>query len=801
MKKIYSLYLLIACLVTTMSIRLNAQTYVEINYSYAYANNNCTVPATGYFHASVITLGYTLTDSIDVFVDFGDGDDTTFTLVQSFSNPFGYASTPSLSHIYTAQGIYPVTYIATLPDGNADTTNYAVMVTSTCNNVTGRVYVDVDGSCGYNTGDSPMQSYQVSLQYNGLTVASAYTIAGGLYTLDALPGYTYSLVTGSYNSPPLSYSCATSQGMTITPSPNASQDLISDNNTTVQIYYAGDSVAFNAGNCVPYSSNIYMSGNTLGYAAPNDSVHMYINFGDGTDTSLTVPATGPIGYFSFYTNHIYTVAGNYDVLYVATGTDGSNDSIINYNEISVHDTCGNVEGVVYVDNNNDCIIDAGDSLLPWILVELVDASTNAHYFAYTDANGHYSFSVSPATYTVLVNQNVIAYTGLVPTCPPSASVSGIVVTASSTTTQNFGMTCPSGFDLTGMISIQHGIFPTSTSYIRPYLNNLSCMPVPGSITFILDPLVNYVGVCDPAFTPIVTGNTLTWNFASSTNYYYWYYWYMQSGCIEIIGDPSLQIGDSVCFTMIISPTVGDMNPANNTIVRCVPAFVALDPNAKYVLPGGSGPQGFVPQGTDFDYTIQFQNTGTAPARDVFLLDSLDTDLDLSTLVITGSSHPMSTQMLPGNVLKFMFDDIWLADSTSDEANSHGWVTYHIAAKSFLPNMTQIQNTAGIYFDFNAPVITNSTLNTVYDPSSLGEVVSANGITIFPVPADEFIKITTTANTVSEIILTDISGRVIRTEQMTGTTTQLFTGDLADGVYMVAVKSEGNVITEKIVIQH
>jgi hypothetical protein len=199
--------------------------------------------------------------------------------------------------------------------------------------------------------------------------------------------------------------------------------------------------------------------------------------------------------------------------------------------------------------------------------------------------------------------------------------------------------------------------------------------------------------------------------------------------------------------------------------------------------------------------VEFQNTGTAVARDIFLLDSLDSDLDLSTLVITGSSHHMSTQMLTGNVLKFTFDEIWLADSTSDEPNSHGWVTYHVAPKALLPNMTPIQNTAGIYFDFNEPVITNSTLNTVYDPSSVGEIAAGNGISIFPVPADQFIQISTTGTSVSQIVLTDISGRVIRTEQMTGATTQLFTGDLADGVYLVSVTSEGNVVTEKIVVRH
>jgi hypothetical protein len=798
MKKTYKLYLLtLACFFSVLGMRLNATT-VDLSYTYSYLNSPCTVPATGTFTTWASTTGYTIADSVVFFLDFGDGNDTTVTEVQNFQANTGYSALQGITHLYNTAGIYTITFIATLPDGNADTVVTALMVNNTCNNVTGRIYVDVNSDCVYNAGDIPMSNYNVGLNYNNMNVSSAYTNAQGQYSLSALPGYSYNLIAGSQYDPTLSFSCSTSQGMVITPSPNASQDIISDNSTTVHIAYAGDSAAMWNGNCVPYTSGSQMYGTTLNYSAPNDSLHMYINFGDGQDTTYTTPLTGPVGYFNFYVSHTYTAYGNYNVLYIATATDGRSDTIINYNEVVLTDTCGNVEGTLYNDTNANCIMDAGEMPMSW--VGLVLSNSTSTYYTYTDANGHYSFSVPPATYTLAISNNYLSYLSFVPTCPSSASVTA-TVTANNTITQDFGLDCPSGFDYTGMISIQHGIFPTSNSYIRPYINNLSCTQVPGSITFILDPMVIYVGVCDTAFQPTVVGNTLTWTFNTNSSYFLWYYWYMQSGCIEVTGDPGLQMGDSVCFTMIINPMTGDANPANNTIVRCVPALVALDPNVKSVLPEGSGPLGLVPQATAFDYTIEFQNTGTAAARDIFVLDSLDADLDLSTLVITGSSHQMATQLLTGNVLKFTFDDIWLADSTSDEPNSHGWITYHIAAKSMLPNMTPIQNTAGIYFDFNAPVITNSTLNTIYDPSGVGEITAGNGISIFPVPADQYVQISTTGKAVSEIVLTDISGRVIRSEQLTGTTGKLFTGDLADGVYLISVRSEGNVVTEKIVVSH
>lgn len=44
--------------------------------------------------------------------------------------------------------------------------------------------------------------------------------------------------------------------------------------------------------------------------------------------------------------------------------------------------------------------------------------------------------------------------------------------------------------------------------------------------------------------------------------------------------------------------------------------------------------------------------------------------------------------------------------------SNGFVAYTIQLKSNLPAGTQITNNADIYFDFNAPIETNTTLNTI-----------------------------------------------------------------------------------------
>jgi hypothetical protein len=52
----------------------------------------------------------------------------------------------------------------------------------------------------------------------------------------------------------------------------------------------------------------------------------------------------------------------------------------------------------------------------------------------------------------------------------------------------------------------------------------------------------------------------------------------------------------------------------------------------------------------------------------------------------------------------------LQDSTTDYDGSMGYYQYRIKPLTNLPNGTQIENTAAIYFDYNAPIITNTTQN-------------------------------------------------------------------------------------------
>lgn len=114
-----------------------------------------------------------------------------------------------------------------------------------------------------------------------------------------------------------------------------------------------------------------------------------------------------------------------------------------------------------------------------------------------------------------------------------------------------------------------------------------------------------------------------------------------------------------------------------------------------------------------EYTIRFQNTGNDTAFTVVLRDTLDANLDWNTFAPFSSSHPYEFVLdQRTGVLIFTFRDINLPDSTTNEVASHGFVSYTISSRAGLAENTLVSNRAGIYFDSNPPIITNTTGNTL-----------------------------------------------------------------------------------------
>jgi uncharacterized repeat protein (TIGR01451 family) len=139
---------------------------------------------------------------------------------------------------------------------------------------------------------------------------------------------------------------------------------------------------------------------------------------------------------------------------------------------------------------------------------------------------------------------------------------------------------------------------------------------------------------------------------------------------------------------------------------------SYDPNEKLAQPKGVYDAHYVYPNTEIEYQINFQNTGTDTAFTVAIKDTLPQGLDVSTFRAGIASHQYEVALSEHGILTFTFDQIFLPDSNVNESASHGFMRYRILPKTTIALGTRIENRAGIYFDFNPPVITNTVFHTV-----------------------------------------------------------------------------------------
>jgi uncharacterized repeat protein (TIGR01451 family) len=222
---------------------------------------------------------------------------------------------------------------------------------------------------------------------------------------------------------------------------------------------------------------------------------------------------------------------------------------------------------------------------------------------------------------------------------------------------------------------------------------------------------------------------------------------------------------------------------------------SYDPNDKLVHPAGGYSPEMMADSIALDYTIRFQNTGTFYAEKVSILDTLDASLDLNSFVMGVSSHPCEVFLRNTNVLEFLFEDILLPDSTTDFEGSKGYCTYSINPKQDIPLNTEIKNTAYIYFDFNQPIVTNTTYTFYGIPLATQQPTQTVQLSISPNPSNSFAKINWQAldiSQTSELVLFDMTGSKIWISTIDTSQGELTidTKALPNGIYQLSLRTGG-----------
>jgi PKD repeat protein len=465
---------------------------------------------------------------------------------------------------------------------------------------------------------------------------------------------------------------------------------------------------------------------------------------------------------------------------------GSNTTNCGFN-FGIQNNSVSICGLVYFDANNNGTQDVGETGLSNVQVRI--ASGGTVYTTYTSLNGSYCRIVPPGSYTVTVN----------PASYQGGSVSPLSYSITATAGQsfpnkNFGIYFQPG---SGNLSINITPHTTVTAGFPAWydiqVTNIGASPMDAVVNMFYDPTLVFDYASPVQASHNASTRTLSWNITNILPGQHRYYW------VNFDAIAPLTLGQFVFTLANVIPNAGftDVNMANNVDTVHQAVTGSWDPNNKLVEPIGVGEQGLISPTTEkLQYTINFQNTGTAPAVNVVLHDEFETDLDLESFQMIGASHDYHVHF-EGRKAVWVFSGIMLPDSTNDEPNSHGFVKFAISPNAGLAQGTQLTNTADIYFDYNEAVVTNTALNTIDYTLSIGETPASNvSITLQPNPFNQYtnIRIEGAGNDAVELNVYDLIGNVVKSEISNNSNVIRINRDnMATGMYLYEIRQNGKLL--------
>lgn len=527
----------------------------------------------------------------------------------------------------------------------------------------------------------------------------------------------------------------------------------------------------------------------------------------GTGASAGTFSATPLGLVVSGNTGVIFLAGSAPGTYTVTNTipAGGGCAAVNATTtIHIINNCG-ISGYIFKDNNANCLKDIGDQTVSYIPVKLYDNNNNNNNFVgitYSNYGGFYYFPKPLGTYTVKIDTANTPYNVL---CVYPGIDSTVILTGgnSSSSNVNFEIACKLGFDI-GVQSIwaQGWVFPGQQHKLYVWAGNMSqwynqfnCFSgISGQVQVTVAGPVTYNGPALGALTPSVSGNVFTYTIADFGTINYW-----SDFRLLFTTNTYAQAGDQICVNVVVTPTNGDNNISNNTKQFCYIVGNSYDPNMKEVYPVDVAPA----YQDWFTYTVHFQNTGNAPAFNIRLADTLDTNLDFETFELINFSDSIEVS-LDNNNLTFNFPNIMLPDSTSDPEGSKGFVQYRVKPKANLPAGTQILNTAYIYFDYNAPIVTNTTINEFLEPASISEIKSSGTLSVYPNPGNGKFKIQMDNGQLSidnyQLSIYNVLGEKIFQSEIKNLKTEIDISHQPNGIYIIRVNDGIQSLNQRLIKQ-
>jgi hypothetical protein len=571
--------------------------------------------------------------------------------------------------------------------------------------------------------------------------------------LDALVYYNATVIDAA--------GCTASAWAYVNPGPAYIQSTATVNNTTCP--YTTGSIALNVSGGTPPYSYLWNPGQTTanisGLAAGtytcqitdaagctvtrHKTVYLLspINIGftsqlptcTNADGILVANASGGTPPYTYHwsDNQTTQTAGGLAQGYYWVQVTDQNGCYQNYGDMLYEpDTCYSTFNLrTWHDINGNCIEDAGEYGLPNVEINSYPVgilySNNNHF---TNINGQMLETTNPGS--IDIAQNVPASWTQI--CPASPFVTTNAAANNSYNIEFFDHP-DSIFDDLAVYLCASPARPGSIQHYYIAYSNHGTEMLSGSVTFNFDPQLLFSSSNPMANS--ITGSTATFNFSNLLPLEY------RSISINCFVPVTSQIGDTLHSNVAIVPVMTDVYPENNFDSSIVIVTGSYDPNYKTVTPGRDALGTISTLDSLLRYTIHFQNVGTGYAYEVRIVDTLDLNLDPNSLEMISAVPSFPQMHVNGRIITFDFVPVYLSDSLSNPEASQGFVSFQVKQNPSLAVGTEIMNRGYIYFDFNEPIATNQTLNTIAEATHVPEIYkSGSRLNVFPNPVKDVLNI-------------------------------------------------------------
>ena len=474
-----------------------------------------------------------------------------------------------------------------------------------------------------------------------------------------------------------------------------------------------------------------------------------------------------------------------DVAYATTKFTNIDPNTVFVDDCSINSINYNsIQGTLaFDDENNSC--DTYDFVVANQLIQATDGVNNMA-----------TFTNSTGDYTLYLNENT--YSAEVLGLPSNFSATP---NPYNTTFTGFGNSENADFCITSsqtMNDVNVVLLPITQarpgfdSSYQLVFENTGTTLLSGDVTLQFDD-ASQTFVSSSPTESTSTSNSLTFNYTNLQPF--------EIRTIDIVMNTfpptTVNDGDFLNFTATINPISGDNNVDDNTFVLEQTVVNSYDPNDKQVL---QGTEITLAQASEYlHYMIRFQNTGSASAINVVITDVLSNKLDWTSIRPISSSHEFTTRIINGDFVEFTFENINLPAQVNDDAGSNGFVAFKIKPKADVVVGDFILGKANIYFDYNAPIITNTVSTEIVTQLSVEENKTEASIKIYPNPVNDYLNVKS-KKPIKQIAIYDLQGRQIKTMALTGNliTTKVDLSNLSKGVYFVSIKTETGIQISKII---